>query len=61
MHYIGPVDGHDVEALIKALEEIRDRADAGPILLHVLTNKGHGYEPAERDPRTRVMPSTNSM
>jgi 1-deoxy-D-xylulose-5-phosphate synthase len=48
MHYIGPIDGHNVEGLVRALEEIRDREEAAPVLLHVLTHKGHGYAPAER-------------
>ncbi len=46
--YIGPVDGHDLDALVPALEAIRDDRDgAQPVLLHILTNKGHGYGPAE--------------
>ena len=50
--YIGPIDGHDLDALIPTLENIRtllDRA-AGPQFLHVVTRKGHGYAPAEADP-----------
>ncbi|MBI5970105.1 MAG: 1-deoxy-D-xylulose-5-phosphate synthase [Deltaproteobacteria bacterium] len=47
-HYIGPVDGHDVGALITALRDIEEVK--GPILLHVLTKKGKGYGPAELDP-----------
>jgi len=47
VRYMGPVDGHDVEALEKAL---RNAAEFdGPILLHVLTEKGRGYPPAEDD------------
>ncbi|HUY91952.1 MAG TPA: 1-deoxy-D-xylulose-5-phosphate synthase [Pirellulales bacterium] len=46
--YIGPVDGHDLGMLTKCF---RDLAPAGgPILLHVLTKKGHGFEPAASDP-----------
>jgi len=45
-YYVGPVDGHDVEALVKVLENVRD-ADIGPMLVHVVTHKGKGYAPAE--------------
>jgi 1-deoxy-D-xylulose-5-phosphate synthase len=44
--YLGPIDGHDLDALLPALEEIRDGELAQPILLHVVTEKGHGYAPA---------------
>ena len=46
--YLGPIDGHDLKTLRKYLEKVK-KLD-GPILLHVLTEKGHGFEPAERDP-----------
>ena len=49
LDYRGPVDGHDLDALIPALTALRD-APGGPILLHVRTRKGRGYEPAEADP-----------
>ncbi len=42
--YFGPVDGHDTIALVKIMEDLRDIP--GPKILHVLTNKGHGYAPA---------------
>src|SRR6185369_8265418 len=45
-YYVGPVDGHDVEALVEVLENVRD-ADEGPILVHAVTQKGKGYAPAE--------------
>ncbi|NUS99734.1 MAG: 1-deoxy-D-xylulose-5-phosphate synthase [Sphingomonas sp.] len=45
-YYVGPVDGHDVEALVQVLENVRD-ADIGPMLVHVVTHKGKGYGPAE--------------
>ena len=45
-YYVGPVDGHNVEALVEVLENVRD-ADEGPMLVHVVTRKGKGYEPAE--------------
>jgi 1-deoxy-D-xylulose-5-phosphate synthase len=45
-YYVGPVDGHNVEALVDVLENVRD-ADEGPMLVHVVTKKGKGYAPAE--------------
>jgi 1-deoxy-D-xylulose-5-phosphate synthase len=45
-YYVGPVDGHDVDGLVKILENVRD-ADEGPMLVHVVTKKGKGYAPAE--------------
>jgi 1-deoxy-D-xylulose-5-phosphate synthase len=47
-NYIGPVDGHDVDALVATLTNIRDLK--GPQFLHVVTRKGKGYAPAEADP-----------
>jgi 1-deoxy-D-xylulose-5-phosphate synthase len=47
--YLGPVDGHDVEQLVLVMREARDAA-VGPILIHVRTQKGKGYEPAEQSP-----------
>ena len=44
--YVGPIDGHNLDHLIPVLENVRD-ADNGPILVHVVTNKGKGYRPAE--------------
>jgi 1-deoxy-D-xylulose-5-phosphate synthase len=46
--YFGPVDGHDLHRLMTYLEELKD-AD-GPILMHVFTEKGHGFKPASDDP-----------
>jgi 1-deoxy-D-xylulose-5-phosphate synthase len=46
--YVGPVDGHDIAALRRHLEMLHDVK--GPVMLHVLTEKGHGYEPACEDP-----------
>ena len=46
--YIGPVDGHDLETLIEILENIKKMK--GPILFHVITQKGKGYPYAEKDP-----------
>ena len=48
MRHVGPIDGHDIDALIAALEDIRDDQDAGPVLLHIVTKKGHGYAPAAK-------------
>lgn len=47
-NYIGPVDGHDVQALAATLKNMRDLK--GPQLLHIMTKKGKGYAPAEKDP-----------
>ena len=46
-YYVGPVDGHDLPQLVAILRNLRD-TDNGPILLHVMTEKGHGYRPAEK-------------
>jgi 1-deoxy-D-xylulose-5-phosphate synthase len=47
-NYIGPVDGHDVIELVKTLKNMRELK--GPQFLHVMTKKGKGHEPAEKDP-----------
>ncbi|OIQ31107.1 MAG: 1-deoxy-D-xylulose-5-phosphate synthase [Crocinitomix sp. MedPE-SWsnd] len=49
--YFGPVDGHDTIAMVKIMEDLRDIP--GPKILHVLTNKGHGYGPAEKGDSTQ--------
>src|SRR5215213_2912000 len=46
-YYIGPLDGHNLEHLIPVLENVRDASDRGPVLIHVVTQKGKGYGPAE--------------
>ena len=46
--YIGPIDGHNIQLLRKYLEMVKDLE--GPVLLHVVTEKGHGFKPAEEDP-----------
>lgn len=46
-YYVGPLDGHNINHLLPVLENVRDSKD-GPILVHVVTEKGHGYEPAEQ-------------
>lgn len=47
-NYIGPIDGHDLDTLVATLKNMREMR--GPRLLHVVTQKGRGYEPAEDDP-----------
>ncbi len=46
--YLGPIDGHNIPELIRML--LKARTYKGPVLLHVLTQKGRGYEPAEKNP-----------
>jgi 1-deoxy-D-xylulose-5-phosphate synthase len=46
-YYIGPIDGHNMDHLLPVLRNLRDAEPGGPILLHVITHKGHGYPPAE--------------
>ncbi|MBP0580163.1 1-deoxy-D-xylulose-5-phosphate synthase [Labrys sp. LIt4] len=48
-YYIGPIDGHNLDHLLPVLKNVRDQAD-GPVLIHVVTQKGKGYEPAENSP-----------
>ena len=45
MHYIGPIDGHDVKLLVKTLQRMKEKTE--PYLLHIITKKGAGFEPAE--------------
>ena len=47
-NYIGPVDGHDINMLVDTLQNIKDLA--GPVFFHIVTKKGKGYAPAEKDP-----------
>jgi 1-deoxy-D-xylulose-5-phosphate synthase len=47
-NYVGPIDGHDLDALIPTLENLRDKP--GPQFLHIVTKKGQGYKLAEADP-----------
>ena len=47
LKYIGPIDGHDLDELIETLSRVR--AMEGPVLVHVITKKGKGYEPAEKN------------
>ncbi len=48
IRYVGPIDGHDMALMRKYLKMLKDQE--GPVLLHVVTEKGHGYQPAAQDP-----------
>ncbi|MBT3767480.1 MAG: 1-deoxy-D-xylulose-5-phosphate synthase [Rhodospirillaceae bacterium] len=48
LYYVGPVDGHNLDHLLPVLKNLRDDKESGPLLLHVVTKKGAGYEPAEQ-------------
>jgi len=47
-YYIGPIDGHNLDHLLPVLKNVRDSRERGPVLIHVVTEKGHGYLPAEQ-------------
>ncbi|MEO5974173.1 MAG: 1-deoxy-D-xylulose-5-phosphate synthase [Ilumatobacteraceae bacterium] len=49
VRYVGPIDGHDLEALEHAFTAAEERVSEGPIVIHVITQKGRGYPPAEDD------------
>lgn len=49
-HYVGPIDGHDIDTMARVFEDVK--AIDGPVLVHVRTKKGKGFEPAELDSRT---------
>src|SRR5258708_6101828 len=46
-YYVGPIDGHNLDHLLPVLKNVRDSKEGGPVLIHVVTHKGHGYPPAE--------------
>ena len=46
-YYVGPIDGHDVENLVEIFENVKNSNHKGPVLIHVRTQKGKGYKPAE--------------
>ena len=46
-YYVGPIDGHNLDHLLPVLKNVRASAERGPVLIHVVTQKGHGYAPAE--------------
>jgi len=48
MHYYGPIDGHDLELLVKTFNFLKDQEE--PVILHIITEKGRGYEPAKANP-----------
>lgn len=47
LYYIGPVDGHNVDDLVAVLQEVKNADTVGPVLVHIVTEKGRGYLPAE--------------
>lgn len=47
LYYIGPVDGHNVEDLVTIFQRVKEMPTPGPVLIHVVTEKGKGYPPAE--------------
>jgi 1-deoxy-D-xylulose-5-phosphate synthase len=47
-YYVGPIDGHNLDHLLPVLKNVRDSDEGGPVLVHVVTKKGHGYAPAEQ-------------
>ncbi len=49
-YYVGPIDGHNLDHLLPVLRNVRDGEADGPVLVHVVTHKGHGYPPAEASP-----------
>jgi 1-deoxy-D-xylulose-5-phosphate synthase len=49
-YYVGPIDGHNLDHLLPVLRNVREAEETGPILVHCITQKGKGYEPAERSP-----------
>ena len=46
-YYVGPIDGHDVENLVQIFENVKNSKHQGPVLIHLRTQKGKGYKPAE--------------
>jgi 1-deoxy-D-xylulose-5-phosphate synthase len=47
-YYVGPIDGHNIDHLLPVLRNVREAEETGPILVHVITQKGKGYAPAEQ-------------
>jgi 1-deoxy-D-xylulose-5-phosphate synthase len=47
-YYVGPIDGHNLDHLLPVLKNVRNSAEKGPVLIHVVTEKGHGYLSAEQ-------------
>lgn len=50
LYYIGPVDGHNIEDLVTIFEKVKSMPAPGPVLIHIVTDKGKGYAPAEAAP-----------
>lgn len=50
LYYIGPVDGHNVEDLVTIFQKVRAMPAPGPVMIHIVTEKGKGYTPAEAAP-----------
>ena len=48
IHYYGPIDGHDIDLLVKTFDFLKDQDE--PVILHIITEKGRGYEPAKANP-----------
>ncbi|HEX2580783.1 MAG TPA: 1-deoxy-D-xylulose-5-phosphate synthase [Dongiaceae bacterium] len=47
-YYVGPIDGHNIDHLLPVLQNLRNSQERGPVLVHVVTQKGKGYAPAEK-------------
>jgi 1-deoxy-D-xylulose-5-phosphate synthase len=47
-YYVGPIDGHNIDHLLPVLKNVRDSQESGPVLIHAVTEKGHGYLSAEQ-------------
>ena len=47
LYYIGPADGHSMEDLVTIFQKVKAMPASGPVLIHVVTEKGKGYPPAE--------------
>lgn len=48
LYYIGPVDGHNIDDLVAIMKEVKSTKSTGPVLIHVITEKGRGYPYAEK-------------
>lgn len=47
LYYVGPVDGHSLEDLVHIFKKIKEIPSSGPVMIHIVTEKGKGYPPAE--------------
>lgn len=50
IYYIGPVDGHSIEDLVYIFKQVKEMPAPGPVMIHIVTEKGKGYPPAEAAP-----------